>query len=90
MQSIQDEVRAFVIENFLFGQEGDSLRNDASLLDEGIIDSTGVLELLQFLEEKYGIAVEDRELVPANLDSVLQVASFVERKLNGGRGTVAG
>jgi acyl carrier protein len=78
--TLAHEVRQFVIENFLFG-EADGLSNSESFLDRGIIDSTGVLELVGFIETTYGIAVADEELVPANLDSVLQVASFVERKL---------
>lgn len=74
------EVRQFVIENFLFGQDK-NLNNTQSFLDSGIIDSTGVLELIGFLESHYGISIEDSELVPANLDSVERVAQFVEGKL---------
>jgi acyl carrier protein len=86
--SVKDDIRTFVVENFMFGQG--ELRDQDSFLDAGVIDSTGVLELIGFLETTYGIAVADEDLVPANLDSVERVASFVERKLNG-RGTrVAG
>ncbi|MEP7242425.1 MAG: acyl carrier protein [Gammaproteobacteria bacterium] len=81
MQTIQTEIRQFIVENFLFGQRSKQLGDDDSFLDGGIIDSTGVLELIAFLEEKYGISIEDEELVPANLDSVTRVATFVERKL---------
>jgi acyl carrier protein len=78
--SVQNDIRAFVVQNFMFGQ-GDRLADEESFLEAGIIDSTGVLELVGFLETTYGIAVADEELVPANLDSVARVARFVERKL---------
>jgi acyl carrier protein len=80
--TIQQEIRQFVIQNFLFGQNG-QLADDASFLENGIIDSTGVLELVGFLEGKFAISVEDDELVPANLDSVERVSQFIERKLSG-------
>jgi acyl carrier protein len=70
-----------VITNFLFGQNGPDLTDDKSFLDTGIIDSTGVLELVAFLEEKFGVSVGDRELIPDNLDSIQNVSRFVERKL---------
>jgi len=78
--SVDDDVRAFVIQNFMFGQ-GAQLTDDESFLEAGIIDSTGVLELVGFLETKFGIVVADGDLVPANLDSVARVARFVERKV---------
>lgn len=87
--SVQSEVRAFVIQNFMFG-EGNQLGDGDSFLEAGIIDSTGVLELVGFLETKYGISVEDEDLVPANLDSVDRVARFVERKLKDRESRVAG
>lgn len=86
--TVQSEVRQFVIHNFLFG-EGD-VADDESLLESGIIDSTGVLELVGFLEEKFAISVEDDELVPGNLDSVHCVTHFVERKLGAKGKRVAG
>ena len=81
MQNIQQELRQFVIDNFLFGQGNGNLRNDDSFLDKGIIDSTGVLELVVFLEEKYHITLQDRELIPDNLDSINNLVRFVETKL---------
>jgi acyl carrier protein len=80
---IQDEVRTFIIETFLFGSGGETLKNDASLLEQGIIDSTGVLELVNFLENTYGIEVEDEELHPDNLDSIERIEAYVVRKQNG-------
>lgn len=81
MQNIQQELRQFVIDNFLFGQGNGNLRNDDSFLDKGIIDSTGVLELVVFLEERFHIKLEDRELIPDNLDSINNLVRFVETKL---------
>ena len=80
MQTIQAAVRQFVIDNFMFGQDGSELQDRESLLDRGIIDSTGVLELVGFLESRFGIVVEDHELVPANLDSVERLVTFVQQK----------
>lgn len=87
--SIEEQVRTFVVENFLFGQDG-SLRNDESFLESGIIDSTGVLELVSFLQERFTICIEDDELVPANLDSVERVTRFVLRKVNTAEARLAG
>lgn len=86
---LQNKIRAFVIQNFLFGQGGE-LKDDDSFLEAGIIDSTGVLELVGFIESALGITVEDEDLVPANLDSVERVARFVERKANQRGSRVAG
>ncbi len=77
---IEREVHSFVISNFLFDQSVD-LEPDDSLLDKGLIDSTGVIELVDFLEERYAIKVEDDEVIPGNLDSVRNVAKYVDRKL---------
>jgi acyl carrier protein len=74
-----NEIRAFVVENFLFGSS-QTPADDESFLEAGLIDSTGVLELVAFLEAQYRIAVADDDLVPANLDSIERVARFVERK----------
>ncbi len=76
-----DNVRGFIVENFLFG-DGESLREDTSLMEEGIMDSTGILELLFFIEETFGFSVKDDELVPENMDSLQNIARFVDRKLN--------
>ena len=77
---VKDKIREFVVENFLFGKD-DGLKDDTSFLDEGIIDSTGILELVSFLEEEFGIAVEDEELIPENLDSIANVTTYLEKKL---------
>jgi len=75
------KVREFVVENFLFG-DGEVLKEDTSFMEDGIIDSTGILELVFFLEETFGINIEDDELVPENMDSLQNIAQFVDRKLN--------
>ena len=72
-------IREFIIENFLFG-EANGLEDDSSFLENGIIDSTGILELVTFLEETYGIEVEDEELVPENLDSIANVVQYLTTK----------
>jgi acyl carrier protein len=89
MRAIETEVREFVVENFLFG-EGTDLTDTDSFLESAVLDSTGVLELVGFLENRYQITVEDRELVPANLDSVESVARFVQGKLHRKENSLAG
>ncbi len=86
MQPYTSELRHFIVENFLYGQET-PLADEDSFLDQGIIDSTGMLELVTFLEERYQIHIEDHELVPDNLDSIQRLAAFLQRKLSaaGGR-----
>jgi acyl carrier protein len=73
-------VRTFIVTNFLFGKDSE-LDNDASFLDQRIIDSTGVLELVSFLEETYGIEITEDELIPENLDSVNQIVAFLATKV---------
>ena len=80
-ETYASEIKAFIVSNFLFGQESNGFADDQSFLETGVIDSTGLLELVSFVEEKYGIAVGDRELVPENLDSLRNISSFVARKL---------
>jgi len=77
---MRDEVREFIFKNFLFDDTGSALDDNDSFLEKGIIDSTGMLELVAFLEEKYGIRIEDDELVPENLDSVERLVQFISRK----------
>lgn len=80
MQAVEQDVRQFIIDNFLFGEGGNKLSNTQSFLETGIIDSTGVLELVAFLEEKFGIKIDDSELVPDNLDSISSIVKFVGAK----------
>jgi len=78
MSSIRDSVHAFLLKNFYVGNEG--LTDGESLLDRGIVDSTGILEVIAYLEETFGIRVEDSEILPENLDSVGAIVRFVEKK----------
>jgi acyl carrier protein len=82
MPTIENDVRGFVTDNFLFGRKNVSLDGDDSLLEQGLIDSTGVLELVSFIENKFEIKVEDDDLVPDNLDSINRLIAFIEAKLN--------
>ena len=75
-----EKIRAFVIENYLFGEDG-KLGNSDSFMESGIIDSTGILELVRFLEATFGVKVADEELIPDNLDSIDKIVAFVETKL---------
>ena len=72
-------VRQYVVENFLFGEDG-NLEDTSSFLETGIIDSTGILELVSFLEETFGISVADEELVPENLDSIANIVAYLQKK----------
>ena len=74
------EIKEFIVDNFMMGMNPENLTNNVSLLELGIIDSTGVLELVQFLEEKYGIQVEDADLTPDNLDSLDNLVGYLNRK----------
>ena len=79
MEKIKTKIRSFIIDNFLFGDDN-GLKEETSFLDEGIIDSTGVLELVTFLEDEFEIEVEDEELIPENLDSINNIAVYLEGK----------
>ena len=74
-------VKEFIIENFLFGEE-EQLNLDTDFFDKGIIDSTGVIELVSFLEESFNISVDDEELIPENLSSLQKIDVFLSKKLS--------
>ena len=80
MSSITQQIQDYISTNFLFSDEGYQLPDDASFLQESIVDSTGVLELVMFVEETFGVTVEDEEIVPENFDSVAQLTAYIERK----------
>jgi len=69
-----------MLENYLFTDDPSALADGDSFLDKGIIDSTGILEVIMFLEEEFGIKVEDEEMVPENLDSVANIAAYINKK----------
>jgi acyl carrier protein len=87
-QDISLAVRRFIGENFLFRDDGEAITHDASLLDAGVIDSTGVLELVCFLETRFGIEVHDDEMLPENLDSIRAISNYVSRKLESQPGKI--
>jgi acyl carrier protein len=77
---LKQTIRAFVVENFLIDEQSEPLADKASLLDRGALDSTGVLELVAFLEQTFAIEVEIAEMTPANLDSLDAIVAYVQRK----------
>ena len=79
-----ETVRQFVVDNFLFGEDG-TLKEDTSFLESGIIDSTGILELIAFLEETYGLEIEDEDVIPENFDSLRNVVQFLKMKMSPGQ-----
>mgnify|MGYP001591475389 FL=1 len=82
---IEEQVRQFIAENFLFGEEKKVADTD-SFLENGIIDSTGVLEVVSFVEDTFNIKVKDEEMIPENLDSISNLVNFIKRKQNNGNG----
>jgi acyl carrier protein len=74
-------IKPFIINNFLKGDKSITLRDDSLFIEDGIIDSVGVLELVAFIEETFGFRVEDEELIPENLDSINRLVTYVELKL---------
>jgi len=79
-----DQIRArlidFIRENFLLGEQSTDLQQVSSLVEEGIIDSTGVMEIVGFIEEEFGIEIADEEIIPENLDSIDSLVTFIEQK----------
>ncbi len=76
---IIDKLKTFIVDNFLFGQ-AESLENDTDFFEKGIIDSTGIVELVSFVEETFDITVQDEELIPENFSSINKVNEFIVRK----------
>ena len=79
--ALNDELRRFVIDNFMFGKPYEGFADDDSFIERGIIDSTAVMELVAFLEARYGIKLQDQDLIPDNLDSINSLARFVENRI---------
>ena len=78
--SVEQKVRSYILENFLFTDDESELNSSDSFLGNGILDSTGILEVIYFLEEEFNIKVNDEEMIPENLDSVNNIVKFVETK----------
>lgn len=80
---IRPAVRRFILENFLYSDNGTELNDKVSLIDKGVIDSTGILELLEFLEARFEINIQDEEVIPDNMDTVDNLVRFIDIKVKG-------
>ena len=78
--NIEQQLREYILENFLFTDDQSILNNGDSFLVKGILDSTGILEVIYFLEDEFGIKIEDEEMIPENLDSINNLVAFVNKK----------
>lgn len=78
---IKDQIRQYIAQDLLFSDNGFKYDDDASFLEEGIVDSLGVMELVFFIEETFGLTTTDEELTPDNFDSVNKLANFIQRRL---------
>ena len=79
--TLEEQIRSYIAENYLLGDEG-GLGVTEPLFESGILDSTGALDLIEFLQERFAIEVENKDLVPDNLASIRHIAAFVRRKLD--------
>jgi acyl carrier protein len=78
--TIEAQIKDYIAKNLLFSEDGFSYSDDTSFLQEGIVDSVGIMELVAFVEDQMGVEVEDQEIVPDNFDSVSRLAAYVRRK----------
>jgi len=78
---IHSQLRDYIAQNLLFTDNGYGYDDDASFLEEGIVDSVGIMELVLFIEENYGLSVEDKDLTPDNFDSINKLAYFIKQRL---------
>jgi acyl carrier protein len=80
MTTTAQEIRAFIVENFLFGDTNVDLGDDVSLIEADLVDSTGVLELVAYVENHFDVVVNDADIVPANFDSIGRMAAFIDAR----------
>lgn len=78
--STENKLRSYILENYLFTDDESQLSSDDSFLQKGIIDSTGILEVIFFIQDEFGVEVADSEMIPENLDSVNNIVAFIEKK----------
>jgi len=78
--SLEEQIRDYVLENYLFTDDQSALNSDDSFLEKGILDSTGILEVIYFIEDEFNVKVEDEEMIPENLDSVNRIAAYIGKK----------
>lgn len=81
--TLRKEIRDFIVETFLFGEDADSFTDSDSFMQNGIVDSTGILEVTGFVEEKFNFTIENEEMTPINLDSVDNLVNFISKKVAG-------
>jgi acyl carrier protein len=79
--AVKENIRSFILETVLAGARGATLNDNDSFLESGIIDSTGILELVSYIEDEFKINVKDEELIPDNFDSVSKLASYITTKI---------
>ena len=84
MADIKQQLRDYIVENFLFGDTETEFTDDDSFMEKGIIDSTGILEVITYIEENFNFKIEDEELIPENLDSISNITAFISRKVKEG------
>lgn len=84
MADTSKQLRDYIVENFLFGDTETEFSDTDSFMEKGIIDSTGILEVITYIEENFIIKIEDDELIPENLDSISNIVNFIERKVKEG------
>jgi acyl carrier protein len=78
--STEAKLRIFIMENYMFTEDQSALKNSDSFLDMGIIDSTGIMEVILFIEEEFDIEIDDEEMIPENLDSIDNIVAFLAKK----------
>lgn len=78
---IREQIQQYILENFMYSDNSAELSGDLSLIDSGVMDSTGVLELVGFIEETFGVQVDDTELVPENFDSIDKITGYIQHKM---------
>ncbi|MBI4845984.1 MAG: acyl carrier protein [Candidatus Omnitrophica bacterium] len=85
---VKEKVKEFIVNNFLMGAESAQLNDGDSFLEQGILDSTGILELVEFIQDSFAIKVADEELVPDNLDSLNNIDVFIRKKMDTDKETI--
>jgi acyl carrier protein len=83
MEQVKQSVKSYILENVLYGADEDALSYEDSFLEKGLIDSTGIMEIVSFIEEEFNISVYDEELIPENLDSINNLSRFIKGKIGG-------
>jgi acyl carrier protein len=79
---IQSQIKDYIARNILFSDNGFTYSDDASFLEEGIVDSLGIMDLVLFIEQNFGLSVDDEDLIPDNFDSVNKLARYIQRRLS--------